>query len=243
MASLDATHAPHEGLKMKIVDVREALAKRNPDAPAAAIESAGRLMAAVAEAVVRLPLERQRVLLSHRSEVGAAFDQFFTQLERQFTARTESVTEEDVRVRLQPTRREQAKGPGLGARLSRDEGRRRLAGYAEALTLEDWAGPVAGPNELERQYGIKRSTLQDWRRSGAVIGLLKGVRKHVFPVAQFVDGRPVQGLADVQEIVGDARTAWLWLVEPGASEDRTPLSRLRRGEVNDVLDAARDVFA
>ena len=243
MTSLDATNAAHEGLKVKIVDVREALTKRNPGASASAIEDAGRLMVAVAEALVNLPKQHQRVLLANRTEMRAALDQVLTQLERQLTAGVAPVAEGNNPVRLQPSKREQAEGPGLGARVSLDVGRRRLADYAEALTLEDWAGPVAGPNDLERRYGIRRSTLQDWRRSGAVIGLLKGVRKHVFPIAQFVDGRPVKGLAEIQEIAGDPRTAWLWLVEPATTEDRTPLARLRRGEVNDVLDAAREDFA
>jgi len=243
MASLDATHAPREGLKVKIVDVKEALTKRNPGAPAAAIENAGRLMVAVAEALMSLPKDRQRVLLENRSEIGAAFTQVLKDLDRQLTADAKLVAEGNTQVRLQPSRRERAEGAGLGARLSREAGRRRLVDYAEALKLEDWAGPVAGPNDLEQTYGIRRSTLQDWRRSGAVIGLLKGVRKHVFPTAQFVDGRPVKGLAEIQRIVGDPRTAWLWLVEPATTEDRRPLARLRRGEVNDVLDAAREDFA
>jgi hypothetical protein len=183
------------------------------------------------------------MLLANRTEIGVAFARFLTQLDRDLKAGVRPVAEGDARVRLQPSRREQAEGPGLGARLSPDVGRRRLADYAEALTLEDWAGPVAGPNDLERQYGIRRSTLQDWRRSGAVIGLLKGVRKHVFPISQFVDGRPVKGLAKIQEIIGDPRTAWLWLVEPAKREDQTPLARLRRDEVDDVLDAAREDFA
>ncbi len=137
---------------------------------------------------------------------------------------------------------ESSAGRGLGARIGRDEGGRRLAAYAAPLGLEDWAGPVAGPVELELRLGIARSTLQDWRRSGAVIGLLKGSRKHVFPLAQFVDGRPVRGLADLIAIARDARTAWLWLVEP-RERGASPLEDLSRGRIDEVLQAARDDFA
>jgi hypothetical protein len=42
------------------------------------------------------------------------------------------------------------------------------------MRIEEWAGPAAGPVELERDYGIRRSTLHNWQRHGAVIGLLKG---------------------------------------------------------------------
>ncbi|GJE15935.1 LuxR C-terminal-related transcriptional regulator [Methylobacterium marchantiae] len=137
---------------------------------------------------------------------------------------------------------EPSRGRGLGGRISSVEGARRLSDYALPLRLEDWAGPLAGPVELAADLGIARSTLQDWRRGGAVIGLLKGARKHVFPLAQFVDGRPVPGIADVLGIVGDARTAWLWLSEPrelGASL----LEDLRHGRIEPVLRAARDDFA
>ena len=39
------------------------------------------------------------------------------------------------------------------------------------MSLESWAGEVAGPSELARRYGVSRSTLHDWQRRNAVIGL------------------------------------------------------------------------
>ena len=112
---------------------------------------------------------------------------------------------------------EVSQGAGLGRVLSPEEGRARIAEYATPTKVEDWAGPLAGPTELERDFGVARSTLHTWQKQGAVIGLLVGVRKHAFPTEQFVDGRPVTGLAAIVAAVGNPRAAWLWLCELFAS--------------------------
>src|SRR3546814_4608081 len=65
--------------------------------------------------------------------------------------------------------------------------------------LEEWAGPVAGSSALHNR-GIARSTLHDWQKRGQVVALLAGARKHAFPLEQFVDGRPMEGIADVVEV-------------------------------------------
>ena len=49
-------------------------------------------------------------------------------------------------------------------------------------------------------------------------------------------------LAEVLAIVGDPRTAWLWLVEPYV-RGGSPLEDLKRGRAASVIDAARDDFA
>jgi hypothetical protein len=134
-------------------------------------------------------------------------------------------------------------GEGLSAPLARGDGARRLATYATPFRIEDWAGEVAGSTELVGRYGISRSTLHDWQKRGAVVGLLAGSRKHVFPVAQFIDGRPVEGLAGVVAAAGSPRTAWLWLVEPHPSfGGRKPLARLEAGDTDAVIDLAKRDF-
>lgn len=137
-----------------------------------------------------------------------------------------------------------SQGAGLGEIVSLGEGRARLAAYATPAKLEDWAGPVVGATELERDFGIPRSTLHNWQKQGAVIGLLAGLRKHAFPTEQFVDGRPIAGLGDVVSAVGDPRTAWLWLREPNpALGGAAPLARLQAGGVARVIEVARANFA
>lgn len=105
---------------------------------------------------------------------------------------------------------------------------------------DDWAGPVAGPTLIERHFGIPRSTLYRWQRRNEVVALsTRTSRKPVFPLRQFIDGRPVDGLAAVIELVGDHRTAWQWLI--AASDEfggKAPLDALSEGRVGDVLEIA-----
>lgn len=139
---------------------------------------------------------------------------------------------------------EVSRGAGLGQVLSAEAGRARIAAYATPAKVEDWAGPLAGPTELERDFGVARSTLHNWQKQGAVIGLLVGVRKHAFPTEQFVDGRPVAGLGDVVEAAGDPRTAWLWLREPNPELGGVaPLARLKAAATAKVVEVARSNFA
>jgi uncharacterized protein (DUF2384 family) len=138
---------------------------------------------------------------------------------------------------------EARKGAGLGAIVSEAEGDAALRELAVARRLEDWAGPVAGASALLRDYGIARSTLHRWQQNLDVIALQKGAKKHVFPVDQFIDGRPAKGLADVMAVVANARLAWLWLSRANpALGGRKPIDLLKRDRVADVVEAARDYF-
>ena len=138
---------------------------------------------------------------------------------------------------------ETVQGTGLGAVLSKTEGRARLEASSTLVTAEAWAGPLAGPAELEREFGIACPTLHTWHKQGAVIAVLVGARKHAFPVEQFIDDRPVAGLAPLVETVGDTRTAWRWLREPNPGlSGATPLSRLKAGAIEPVLAIARSNF-
>ncbi|MER8441780.1 DUF2384 domain-containing protein [Mesorhizobium sp. M1066] len=113
----------------------------------------------------------------------------------------------------------------------------------ESMLIEDWAGRVAGSTYLEEHLRIARSTLHRWQRRGEVIALRKGGRKHVFPLAQFVDGRPVAGIRDVLSLISNPRLAWLWLTRPSAQLDgRVPIDLLRQDQVDEVIEAA-SVFA
>ncbi|MEI8718778.1 MULTISPECIES: antitoxin Xre/MbcA/ParS toxin-binding domain-containing protein [unclassified Mesorhizobium] len=107
--------------------------------------------------------------------------------------------------------------------------------------IEDWAGTVAGPTYLKVHFGIPRSTLHWWQRHNDVVALRKGARKHVFPLAQFVDGRPAPGIRQVLSLIANPRAAWLWLTSPSPQLDgRTPIELLRQELAAEVLRAARD---
>lgn len=109
-----------------------------------------------------------------------------------------------------------------------------------SVGVEGWAGIVAGPTELERKHGISRSTLYRWQKLNDVIAFRAGGKKFVFPLAQFVDGRPATGIRDVLNSISDPRIAWQWLVSPCDSlEGRLPIDFLRSDGQEGVILALR----
>lgn len=203
------------------------------EAGAAALSA--RIAGIAAAAVAELPAEARRKLTRREPELMTRI----RDLVEAFGGEAGG-----ARIALEvPRKVEPRKGAGLGEILSAEDGGRALGDYAVAHRLEDWAGPVAGPTELARDHGIARSTLHHWQQGGDVIGLLKGTRKHVYPVEQFVDGRPAKGLAEIGVIVGDPRTTWLWLSRGNpVLSGRKPIDLLKRGRVAEVVEAARDHF-
>jgi hypothetical protein len=131
-------------------------------------------------------------------------------------------------------------GRGHGALLSVTEGGRRLDAISQAMAPEEWAeSEVLGPEALSERLGVSRGTIHNWRRQGEIIALRKGLRNHVYPLRQFVSGRPADGLAQVLAAVGDHEEAWEWLIAPNElTRAEPPLDLLRRGEVEGVLRAA-----
>ncbi len=105
---------------------------------------------------------------------------------------------------------------------------------------DDWAGPVAGSTLIERHFGISRSTLHRWHKRGECVALnAKTSKKAVFPLKQFLDGRPVDGLAEVIIAFGNQRNAWQWLVTPHEDLDgRLPIDLLIEGERDLVTNLA-----
>lgn len=207
-------------------------AKRNPTLNRRQVETVGRLVAEFGAVAAKLsPEARDR--LARKGKLQTVIEKI--------------VAESDPptgRLRLKPkAAAETSQGAGLGEMLSEDEGRARLTDYATSTTPTAWAGPLAGPSQLEREFGIARSTLHAWQKQRAVIAVQVGVRKHAFPVEQFIDGRPVSGLGAVVDTVGETRTAWRWLREanPGLGGAR-PLARLKAGDLDSVLDLARSNF-
>ena len=209
-------------------------AKRNPKSGRAQVEAVGQLVAEFGATVAKLsPAARQRLMAS-KADLHKLISGILAEPD---------VTTGPVRLVAKAVP-EVSQGDGLGALVSAAEGRERLAAYATPLKAETWAGPLAGATELEREHGVARSTLQAWRKQGAVIGLLVGVHKHAYPVEQFIDGRPIAGLASICEAIGDPRTTWLWLREPNpGAAGVAPLERLKAGAVEEVIKAARANFA
>ncbi|TIR17078.1 MAG: hypothetical protein E5X33_26865 [Mesorhizobium sp.] len=110
----------------------------------------------------------------------------------------------------------------------------------EGARIAEWAGPVAGSTHLEKRFGIPRSTLYWWQRHNDVVAFRRGSRKHVFPLAQFIDGRPMPGIRQVLSSISDPRVAWLWLISPSPLlKSRVPIELLKEGMAIDVASAAQ----
>lgn len=138
---------------------------------------------------------------------------------------------------------EPLKGEGLGPIVSEEEGKRLLSKFTVARKIEDWAGAVAGASQLSRDYGIPRSTLHRWQHANEVIGLLKGTKKHVFPIDQFIDGRPALGISAVVGLAGNHRIAWLWLRQTNpVLGGRKPIDLLKQDRIDEVIDTAQAYF-
>lgn len=194
-----------------------------------------RIAGAAAAAVLKLPAEARQELTKRQAE-----------LMRGVRRLVETFGDDPGRGKIKlvvPETVEPSNGEGLGPIVSVEEGKRLLRESAVARKIEDWAGAVAGASELSRDYGIPRSTLHRWQHSDEVIGLLKGTKKHVFPIEQFIDGRPARGISGVVGLAGGHRVAWLWLRQANpVLGGRKPIDLLRQDRVDEVIDTAQAYF-
>jgi hypothetical protein len=222
-------HTPAEA------EIRAILAHRNPRTPVRALTPLAKLVANFADVVGGLPVDQREKIPTSKTVLR-------NMLLKAARLRTEPIADEPQNAAVEPAV-ERHRGTGLGDLLSLEVGRERLAQYVHTRPLESWAGPVAGPGEIEKQLHVARSTLNEWHRRGAVIGLLRGERKHVYPLEQFVDARPMQGIGEVAKIAPDERAAWLWLRQPhGRLDMRPPLDLLKAGHRDEVIQAAERDF-
>jgi uncharacterized protein (DUF2384 family) len=194
-----------------------------------------RIAGAAAEAVLDLPAEARRTLARRQAE-----------LVRGVRRLVETFGDERGRRKIElvvPETVERSVGEGLGPIVPEEEGKHLLNELAVARKIEDWAGTVAGASELNRDYGIPRSTLHRWQHANEVIGLLKGTKKHVFPVEQFIDGRPALGISAVIGLAGSHRTAWLWLRQANpVLGGRRPIDLLKQDRIEEVIETAQAYF-
>lgn len=218
--------------KLVASEVSDALTRYEPSLAKAAAANTAQIVATVAAAVVGLSPSQQKRLKSRSGDLADMIAAW---------ARDDNANG-PIEIPA-PVEIESRKGAGFGELVDIEEGRRRLSDYAIDIPVADWAGPLAGSSALMEDMGIARSTLHDWQRRGEVVALLKGARKHVFPLAQFVDGRPAQGIRDILDIVDSPRRAWFWMVNPSPLlGDKRPIDLLKQDRRKEVVEAARTVF-
>ena len=136
---------------------------------------------------------------------------------------------------------EGAHGAGLRPPLSKEEGEAQLERLTSKRPLESWAGPVFNAEDTARALGVLPSVLEHWTHYGLAICLPD--RSGVYPVDQFVEGRPIEGLGGVLGIVQLPREAWLFMRQSSAFLDgMTPLAALKVGRIEDTLTWARRCY-
>lgn len=129
--------------------------------------------------------------------------------------------------------------------------RQRFAAGDDAAWVEQ-VGPMLRQRDVAALMGVAASDVPD---NGRLLGVPRDSGETVFPAFQFTDdGRVVEGVAEVIEILRPVvRTSrfivgWLTSLEPrlasGAPagqlrQHAVPINRLREGEVEPVLEAAR----
>lgn len=206
------------------VEVERALLQRDEVMDGDSIVAVGRIAGAVAAAIALLQPSDLRAIDAIRERLPDRASRF---------VRTLAAEAAD--------RGAEASVPSVSAdRHARVRSRLAGKGDIDLMRVEDWAGRVAGPTFLEENLGIPRSTLHRWQRRGKVIALRTGGRKHVFPLAQFVDGRPAPGIGEVLSAMPNPRRAWFWLIGPVAGLDgRVPIEMLKQDLVADVVLAAQ----
>jgi hypothetical protein len=139
---------------------------------------------------------------------------------------------------ISPRIRASAFQPGARARA--------LLRGAEAIA-EDLEA-AGGTFDLEAVCSLTRLTRQAIHKQvtdGRLLAVPGPSNRNVYPVAQFNnDGRPVDGLKEVRDVLG-SRSPWMllnFLVNPEARlGNRKPIDLLRAGELDAVIEAARGV--
>jgi hypothetical protein len=185
------------------------LRKADPTAVPGAVDVISELTAVIASQLLSQTQSNHRALKTLKDDIADYGTEFVEQIVRE--------AKKDAR-----------------SRMSRIE----VAAPEEGLPLaDDWAGPVAGPTLIETHFGIPRSTLYRWQKRNEVVWLnTRTSRKPVFPLRQFIDGRPARGIPEILQSFGDPRGAWQWLVTPNTLfEGAQPLERLLEGDADAVI--------
>ncbi|MDX8477121.1 DUF2384 domain-containing protein [Mesorhizobium sp. VK24D] len=210
--------------------VQQALMRHGVLLDAEALVCASAMAGSIAAALPFLPQAQRLAITSFKGGwTGFASEFFRTMAEK--IARADSGDANSV-----------DENPTIGAVRPAPRPFAEWASELQSMLIEDWAGEVAGSTYLEEKLRIPRSTLHRWQRRGEVVALRKGGRKHVFPLAQFVDGRPAPGISEVLTAIANPRLAWFWLTRPSAElGGRTPIAMLREDMIEDVVRVARSL--
>lgn len=209
--------------------VRQALVQHGIALDPQALASAGAVAGSIAAALTFLSQTQRLAVETFRGEWTAFATEF-----------VQSMADKAARRATSPRNPAAVDEPAPAAHADKAASPQPGERMLQLMLIEDWAGEVAGSTYLEEKFRIPRSTLHRWQRRSEVIALRKGGRKHVFPLAQFVDGRPAAGISEVLSAIANPRLAWFWLTRAAPElGGRIPIEMLKQDMVQEVVLAAR----
>lgn len=95
--------------------------------------------------------------------------------------------------------------------------------------------------EACKRLQVSRATIYNWIRENRLVSWQLTRQGSVIPAEQILGpGEVVDGIADVVNVIGDARSAWRFLTEDSGFFDSParPIDLLKKGMVKEVLAAA-----
>lgn len=100
---------------------------------------------------------------------------------------------------------------------------------------------MVGVSEAASRLNVSRTTVYDWAEKGTLLAWRATKRGLTIPAEQILgEGRVVEGIDKVVNIIGDPEFTWEFLSVEGPFADRTarPIDMLKDGRVEEVLCAA-----
>ena len=117
----------------------------------------------------------------------------------------------------------------------------RLRGIDRQRNLLEMGGGTYTAEEVGEILDISRQAVDKRRREGKLIGLTRGRRGYAYPAWQFENGRTMQYLEDVLDVLRKD-DPWMqvafFLNKNMRLQNRTPLEVLKKGQVDAVREAA-----
>jgi hypothetical protein len=117
----------------------------------------------------------------------------------------------------------------------------KLRGLQAQLQILEAEGGCVSAEEAGALIGIKKAAIYKARTEGRILGLPRGQNQFVFPVWQFTEGRLINGLKQVYAAL--ECSPWMkasFMLSPNTRlNDDTPITVLRRGEIDKVVQTCK----
>jgi hypothetical protein len=118
----------------------------------------------------------------------------------------------------------------------------RIRGIRLKQELLNTEGGTISSEQVAKLLNLTRQGVDKRRASGKLIGISMGRRGYAYPLWQFQDGQVLSGLEVVLKAMKE-RAPWTQVMFMLTSDlhldGETPLARLRQGDIDSVVQAAR----